>query len=223
LQELGGRGLFEAILLGFASGPVCLGSCGPVLLPWLAAERSGFRGTARLLSLFLGGRLAGYLSFAVLAWAVGLTLPVEEHSRALVFGLANVGLAIALVLYVWLPQRHWVWRRKRPEPELHQIALKPRFRPPAAVILGLFTGLSLCPPFVAAGVRAAESRSLAASIVFFLLFFGGTAVWFVPALAISALRRIEPVAAVARMTMLVLAVYYAYLGVVSLSWRVLHA
>jgi sulfite exporter TauE/SafE len=201
----------EAILLGFASGPVCLGSCGPVLLPWLAAERSGIRGTARVLSIFLGGRLAGYLGFAVMAWAVGLALPVEQTSRTLIFGLANLGLAVVLVLHVWLP------RRKRPaEQKLYQIGARPLF-------LGLFTGLSLCPPFVAAGVRAAESRSLAASILFFLLFFLGTSVWFVPALAVSALRRMEPVAAVARITMLVLALYYAYLGVIGLSWSVLHA
>ena len=217
MQQVAGSGLIEAILLGFASGPVCLGSCGPVLLPWLAAERTGLSGTARVLSIFLGGRLAGYLAFAVLAWAVGLALPVDQRSRMLIFGVANLGLAIVLVLHVWLP------RRKRPEPELHQIGAKPRFRPPPAAVLGLFTGLSLCPPFVAAGVRAAESRSLAASILFFLLFFVGTSVWFVPALAVSALRRMEPVATVARMTMLVLALYYAYLGVIGLSWSLLHA
>jgi sulfite exporter TauE/SafE len=117
---------------------------------------------------------------------------------------------VVLALHVWLP------RRKRPEQRLYQIGAKPLF-------LGLFTGLSLCPPFVAAGVRAAESRSLAASILFFLLFFVGTSVWFVPALAVSALRRMEPVATVARMTMVVLALYYAYLGVIGLSWGLLHA
>ncbi len=131
-------------MLGFASGPVCLGSCGPVLLPWLAAERAGLRGTARVLSIFLGGRLVGYIGFAVLAWAVGMALPADQHSRTLIFGVANLGLAVVLVLHVWLP------RRRRPEQKLYQIGAKPLF-------LGLFTGLSLCPPFVAAGVRAAES------------------------------------------------------------------
>ncbi len=61
--------LAEALALGFGSGPVCVASCGPVLLPWLGAEPRDVGTTGRLLAIFLGGRLAGYLSFAVVAWA----------------------------------------------------------------------------------------------------------------------------------------------------------
>ena len=51
--------LAEPLLLGFGSGLACLGSCGTVLLPWLASEPRTFRGTAGVLALFLGGRLGG--------------------------------------------------------------------------------------------------------------------------------------------------------------------
>ena len=51
----------EAFLLGISSGPVCLASCSPVLLPVLAAERQPARGTGIVLGKFLAGRLAGYL------------------------------------------------------------------------------------------------------------------------------------------------------------------
>jgi hypothetical protein len=36
--------LAEALALGFGSGPICVASCGPVLLPWLGAEPRGLGG-----------------------------------------------------------------------------------------------------------------------------------------------------------------------------------
>lgn len=208
-----GSTIAEALTLGLASGPVCIASCGPVLVPCLAAQAENWRGTGRSLAIFLGGRLAGYLAFAVLVWTLGMALPLDTRSRALVYGFANLALAVSLALYAWMP-RHFCARR----PSLVQIGV----RRPATLTLGFLTGLNLCPPFAAAGVRAAESQTLVSAVAFFLLFFIGTTVWFLPALAVSPLRRIPAAATVARFTMIALAVYYAYLAIIALSWRFLH-
>jgi len=212
--------LAEALALGFGSGPICVASCGPILLPWLGAEPRKLGPTGRLLAVFLGGRLAGYLGFAVLAWAAGLTLPLDLRSRSLVFGLANLGLALLLGFSACFPRRGRTPSQER-STRLYQIGAANRFRPPAALTLGLLTGLNLCPPFVAAGVRAATTHSLPGALAFFALFFAGTSVWFLPALGVSWLRRFSAVPTLARMTMAVLAIYYAYLGVVSVAaWRI---
>jgi len=212
--------LTEALLLGFGSGPICLASCGPVLLPWLGAEPRKLGATGRLLAIFLGGRLAGYLGFAVVAWAAGLTLPLDLRTRTLVFGLANFGLAALLGISACITHRPCAQPPDESRPHLYQIGAPGRHRPPTALTLGFLTGLNLCPPFVAAGVRAAATHSLRGALAFFALFFAGTCVWFLPSLAVSWLRRFSAVPAVARMTMGALAVYYAYLGVVSAaSWR----
>ncbi len=220
-------GVAEAVVLGFASGPVCVASCGPVLLPWLAAEPRGLRATGQRLGVFLGGRLAGYLAFAVIAWTAGVALPVDAGTRTLIFGLANLGVGVLLLVSAAFPRRHCaaqpasadapVGVNAAEHEPLVQIGPANRFRPPAGLTLGFLTGLNLCPPFVAAGVRAAEERSLAGAGLFFVLFFAGTTVWFLPSLAVSPLRRFEAVPFVARITMAVLALYYAYLGVVSVS------
>ena len=207
----------EALILGFGSGPVCLASCGPVLWPWLAAEGRDWRGNAGLLARFLSGRLFGYLAFAVAAWAVGLAVPGDASLRALTYGVANLALAAFLALAGLWPRRA-CRVPDAPAAELHQIAPLNgirRFHAPAAVTLGFLTGLNLCPPFVAAGVRAAETHSLVAALLFFTLFFAGTAVWFAPSLAVSRLRRYSVVPSVARITLAVLAFYYLYLGIVS--------
>jgi hypothetical protein len=191
-----------------------------VLLPWLGAEPREVGATARLLAIFLGGRLAGYLGFAVVAWAAGLAIPVAFGTRALVFGLANFGLAALLGYSACFPRRRCAPAAAESRPRLYQIGSPDRFRPPAALTLGFLTGLNLCPPFLAASVRAAATHSLPGALIFFAVFFVGTAVWFLPSLAVSALRRFRAVPVVARMTMGALALYYAYLGVVSLAtWR----
>jgi sulfite exporter TauE/SafE len=212
----------EALALGFGSGPVCLASCGPVLLPWLGAAPRELRTTARLLALFLGGRLVGYLGFAVVAWAAGLALPLDARTRTLVFGLANFGLAALLGISAFFPRRRCARAPDEPQSRLYQIGSADRFRPPTAVTLGFFTGLNLCPPFVTAGVRAAATHSLLGALAFFAVFFVGTSVWFLPSLAVSPLRRFSVVPTVARMTMGALAIYYAYLGIVAAaSWRLI--
>jgi sulfite exporter TauE/SafE len=176
--------------------------------------------TGRLLAIFLGGRLAGYLAFAVVAWAAGLTIPLDLRTRTLVFGIANFGLAALLGVSACFPRRTCAKAPDQRHTRLYQIGAAHRSRPPAALTLGFLTGLNLCPPFVAASVRAAATHSLPGALAFFALFFAGTCVWFLPSLAVSSLRRFSAVPAVARMTMAALAIYYAYLGVVSAaSWR----
>jgi len=202
----------EATALGLASGPACLASCGPALLPWMVAERPGWRRGVALLALFLGGRLAGYLAFAVLAGLLGAAIPAG--ARALTFAFAHLGLAAVLIVYGLRPPHC------RHAPEL--VSITPRRRAWTPLLLGLFTGLNICPPFFVAATRAAETGSVAGAAGFFLAFFLGTAVWFLPFAAVGALRVAETVAAVARYTLLALAAYYGYLGVLGLIRRFIY-
>jgi hypothetical protein len=90
------------------------------------------------------------------------------------------------------------------------------------VALGLLTGLNLCPPFVAAAVRAAQTHSLPAALGFFALFFAGTLVWFLPFVGIGAARRFTAVPVVARFTAGLVALYYGGRGLATLTGVLLH-
>jgi sulfite exporter TauE/SafE len=203
----------EPVLLGFSSGPACLASCGPVLLPWLAAEKRRVAETMRLLAVFLAGRFAGYLVFAVAAWAAGAALPAAGHP--VLYGLVHLGIAGVLA---WQAV-HLARAEKRACGE-KCLGCRSRSGTPAA--LGFLTGVTLCPPFLVATARAAETGSLALSVAFFALFFAGTAAWFVPLATVGWLRRLESLGQVARLVMLILALYYAYLGILALAGRLLH-
>jgi hypothetical protein len=192
----------DALLLGLSSGASCLASCSPFLLPILAAGAGEGRARrAGLVVLFLAGRLiayaaAGYLAGSAGALAAGYLAPGTDRlllragwalggAVLLAGGLAGVrGPRVCAFLGTW------------------------ENRPLSALLLGLAAGLNLCPPFIAAAGRAA-GLGAAGGMVYFLLFFLGTSVWTALfALAPSFKKHAQELRAVARITMILLGVYF---------------
>jgi sulfite exporter TauE/SafE len=200
----------EALVLGLASGPACVASCGPVLIPSLLAERSGLRLHARYLSAFLATRLLGYLLFAAVAWELGALVPLRGTAHPVAFAMVHLLLACVLLRYAYSAGR--VCGQARAGSDLVNIGPVQKHRISGAAVLGFLTGVSLCPPFFAAGVRAAEAASVAAALLFFAVFFLGTSVWFVPFAGLGGVRRNPAVTTVARMAMVLIALYYFYSG-----------
>jgi hypothetical protein len=207
----------EALVLGLASGPACMASCGPVVVPSLLAERAGLRLNARYLSTFLGARFVGYLLFAAVAWELGALVSLPPGPRMVLFGLIHMLLAGVLLWYAYSAGHACAQSCSRSE--LVSIGVTRKHSLPGAAVLGFLTGLSLCPPFVAAGVRAAELGSVAAAVTFFAVFFVGTSAWFVPFVGFGWVARNEAVTTVARMAVVLIALYYAYLGMTMLLGR----
>ena len=207
----------EALVLGLASGPACMASCGPVVVPSLLAERAGLRLNTRYLSTFLGARFLGYLLFAAVAWELGALISIPPAPRLLVIGMIHLLLACVLLWYAYSVGH--ACAASCSDSELVTIGVARKRGVPGAAVLGFLTGLSLCPPFVAAGVRAAQLGSAAAALLFFAVFFVGTSVWFVPFVGLGCVQRNEAVTTVARMAMVLIALYYAYLGTMMLIGR----
>ena len=202
----------EAFVLGLAAGPACLVVCGPVVLPWALTQPQGLTRQAKRLYIFLAGRLAGYLAFAILSWSIGAAIPASWAARPWIYGMVELALATALLVY----SAGWPHPRCQlvePIEGLIQIGPKPRRPPSGALVLGLLTGINLCPPFLVAAVRAAQLSSLVLALVFFTSFFAATAVWFTPVLSLSWIRRSRALVTVARMISLLLAAWYAFGGV----------
>jgi len=208
--------LGEALVLGLASGPACLASCGPVVVPSLLAEGAGLRLNTRYLSSFLGARFLGYLLFAAVAWELGALVSLPPAPRMILIGVIHVLLAGVLLWYAYSAGH---CAQSCSGSELVSIGVSGKRGVSGAAALGFLTGLSLCPPFVAAGVRAAELGSVAAALLFFAVFFVGTSVWFVPFAGLGCVVRNEAVTTVARMAMVLIALYYAYLGLAMLLGR----
>ncbi len=211
----------EALVLGLTAGPVCLASCGPVVLPWMMVQPKGVGAHSRQLALFLAARLAGYMAFAAAVWLAGSAIPRAWTGRSWLMGGIELLLAAALVVY----SAGWPHKRcaaAKTDGGLVQIGEAPRSLRSGALALGFLTGINLCPPFLVAGVRAAQLAHLGAALLFFGCFFVGTAIWFLPFLSLGFVRRTPAVVTVARMAAVLLACWYGYSGISILIERVFH-
>jgi hypothetical protein len=207
----------EALILGLSSGPACMASCGPVLVPSLLAEPAGMRLTTRKLSSFLAARFLGYLLFAAAAWELGALVSLPATSRLLITGIVHVLLAAVLLWYAYsMGHAH---AHACPASELVTVGVPGKRSATGPAALGFLTGFSLCPPFVIAGVRAAGLESATAALLFFAMFFVGTSVWFLPFVGLGCVRRSQAVTTVGRMAMVLIAFFYVYLGFAMLMGR----
>jgi sulfite exporter TauE/SafE len=202
----------HGFFLGLANGTVCLAYCAPALTPLVIGEAKGVRGNLSTLGLFLLGRLAGYLVFGWAAWLVGRLIMGEAESRLAILAPAYAALAVLMFVYgirerpktCPLASSKWRWTSW--------------FGSPSSALplwLGLFTGASLCPPFLAAFTSAAQSASLAGSLVFFAAFFVGTSIYLVPTVLLGVFNRVAGLATVGKLAALLISVYYLYLSIIA--------
>jgi hypothetical protein len=213
--------MFEGFLLGLSTCTVCLATCAPVMVPFFLAEGRPLGSGFWALLQFLGGRLIGYGVFAVLAWGLGQALGELPAGRGLLLGAATVLLSAVLIIYGFgvlplRPLRHDCpaepaagWRER----------VQKRWPFLLPVLLGFLTGLNLCPPFLLALTRAAGGEhppGLAASLLFFLAFFLGTSVCFVPMPLLGTFRRLQVLKILGRLAAGLVGIYLLVSGGISM-------
>ncbi len=198
--------VLEGFLLGLANGVSCLTACAPVLLPFVVGEGRSVRQSILPVASFLCGRLAGYLIFAVLAWETGKCIRGAPR-EGLAFGTIYLVLALVLAAYGFIA----------PRDACAASGFRGRFaamtqRRPAILpaVTGLLTGLSLCPPFVAALAGATSQVSLLSSLVFFGSFFLATSLYVIPFPFAGLLGRFQAIRITGRLAAGVMGAVYFY-------------
>lgn len=199
----------EGFVLGLTSGTVCLAYCSPVLVPYLMSNNRSTYANYIHMFHFLLGRLSGYLLFAVIAWQAGWLWKLTSSSKPAILGSVYILLAVALLIFNFA-------HRETP------CAIKPflpRLREKnwsAPVVLGLLTGINLCPPFLLVFTSASTLGSMTESIFFFLMFFLGSSLYFLPLPFIGAFRKKAVLQTVGRFTTVIVALFYLYSGLIEL-------
>jgi sulfite exporter TauE/SafE len=202
----------EGFILGLSTGAVCVAYCGPVLLPFILGEGTTVRQNTISVGLFLGGRLAAYILVGVFAGVLGMTLVQNSIQNRFVFGIIYTFLAIFMIAYgfyrfreICLGQNQRILQRK--------LSRWPLSIPLAG---GFVTGLNLCPPFLLAFAGAAETRQLLAGIQFFIMFFLGTSVYFIPMPFLGFFRRKQVLQVIGKFAAILAGLLYLYKGVFSM-------
>ena len=197
-------------MLGLSLGAVCLGYCVPILAPYLLGEGKKIFRNVLDVGLFLLGRLAGYLLFGVLAWGIGEVFLMEANWRRIIIGSAYVILSLLLAFYGFYhsgdacPAEN-AGRRFQ--------GLKTKWLLAIPLFGGFVTGLNFCPPFLLAFTGAANTGTLGESLQFFLSFFLGTSIFFLPIPFIGFLRNFSALKIIGKLAAGVMGIYYLYLGI----------
>jgi hypothetical protein len=196
----------QGFLLGLANGGSCLIACAPILLPYIISEGSSVRRNTIPVIYFLSGRLAGYLIFAVFTWEAGKWIRSAPRS-GIIFGIVYGLLAFMLVLYGFGTQAN-ACAAKGIQGKF--LSLNSRWPAMIPAAMGLLTGLSLCPPFIAAIAGATASGSLPSTLLYFFSFFLATSLYVIPFPFVGLIGRFAAIRIVGRLAAGVMGCFLFY-------------
>ncbi len=187
--------------LGLATGTACLASCGPVYGAYLLSERRTGMESLRVLLELNAGRFVAYAAFGALFGLLGGVLPAAVRAP-----LASAGY-ILFSIYLLLS----IARVRRScggcaAPKWLKVTRSP-------LLLGILTGLSICPSFLIAVTGAFGSDGAIPGALLFTGFFAGTTVYMLPFAALGLLTRKAWFTTAARVIALVVAIYFLTTGI----------
>jgi sulfite exporter TauE/SafE len=201
----------EGFMLGLSTGTVCLAYCGPVLIPYLMGEGNTVKQNTWSVGLFLAGRLVAYLVVGLFSGILGALLSHSSPGRTAIFGIIYCSLALFLIAYGF-------YRFKEVCLGLKQENLNKLFFYRWPLLLpftgGFATGMNLCPPFLLAVTGAMEGNRILSGLLFFVMFFLGTSVYFIPLPLIGFFRRRHVLRIIGKFAAILTGFFYLYKGLV---------
>jgi sulfite exporter TauE/SafE len=198
--------ILEGFLLGLSTGTICLLTCTPIYLPYLATEKRQLKENFWKVMEISFGRFFSYLAFGALAGWLGAQ--IAEIDRSLYTGIAFILLSIFLILTsvrTSKQEKHCV------------IPFYMKFTK-SAFLMGVLTGINYCPSFLIAVSKAVDLAGVFNGILLFLGFFVGTTLFLLPLAFTGMLASIGKMKYYARIAAIIIAVWFVGQG----GWNIYH-
>ncbi len=201
--------LGQGFILGLALSPSCLGVCVPLLLPYFGAEQRSGLANLKAFGQFLGGRFIGYAAMGLLAGWMGREIMLPDRPARLLEGVVFTGLGVVLVLFALLQNfPHWSFCR---------FLEKGAWQERTPLMLGLLTGINICPPFLAVLLSASRSGGPWGGFLVLSSFFVGTSLILLPLPAAGLLARGKWIQVVGRWAAGGIGLWFAFKGIILLA------
>jgi sulfite exporter TauE/SafE len=207
--------LSEGFFLGLSTGAACLAYCGVVLIPFLLGEGKDIKRNTYYVSFFLAGRLISYILIGALAGIVGKMILQPGILKTSLFGITYIILAILLIVYGFHRFRE-VCMGKVTNKTISSFG--ERWPMVIPFVGGIVIGINICPPFLIAIAKALETGNLSGSILFFVMFFLGTSLYFLPLPFIGFFKRQHVLRIVGKYAAILTGVVYLYKGLVMILY-----
>lgn len=160
--------LTQGLLLGLAMGGTCLATCGPIYAPYLMEHKRNLSRSVLVVLEMSVGRFFAYAVFGLFAGHFGTRIAVE-HRSYFTF-VAYLLLSLLLISSAFVTFRYErICAFARWSRYIHRPA-----------VLGVVTGINLCPAFLLALTKAVSLAGAVAGMLFFMAFFVGNSMYIVP-------------------------------------------
>lgn len=198
--------LISPFLAGLSTGLFCCAFCLPFAIPVLVAEERPWRETWRVLAMLILGRFVGYALFGFVAGTLSERLEGQGLNPVLYGALVVLSAVLALYgLGLLRPQASWCGAMLR-------------YKRQAPFLMGLLMGINLCPPFLLSVIYVFTLHSAIKGLMYFVMFFLGTTVYFLPLGALGWLTRWPDFRLAAQLSAIVVGLIFGGYGLYCLFW-----
>jgi sulfite exporter TauE/SafE len=197
--------LLNGLLLGLSVGLFCLAYSLPFLGSYLVSEKRPARENFKVVLQFIGGRFIGYLLFGAFFGYLGEK--IDHPTINLILIISLLVLSLFLVFYsLGLLKSEWGYALK---------ITKHKSKFP--VMMGFLMGVNICPPFLLSLTYVLTLASLWKGIIYFVMFFIGTSLYFLPITFLGFLNKMKEFRLMARLAGLIVGIGFFIYGLYYLS------
>lgn len=205
--------ILQAVFAGLSLGAFCLSYCFPFLSTFIASKPRDLKENSRLVLRFIFGRLLGYITFGLIFGYLGEKL--QSPVLSLITNLSLIFISILLILYLC------GLTKQKEETCLAQKFQNRTLIPGTldgrnAVVMGFLMGINICPPFLLSIPYIFSLHSTLMGVVYFLIFFLTSSIYFLPMIFVGMLARIKEFQTVARVSGFICAGIFIVYGTYSI-------
>lgn len=160
--------LTEGFILGLSTGTACLVTCGPIYAPFLLQKKNSIVQSILVLVQISGGRFFSYAIIGLLAGLFGSKLPIDQREwfTAIAYVLFSLYLIVSSIVSFNFERTCLAHRYSK-------LAQWP-------FLLGIFTGINICPSLLLAITRSISLSGPIAGLLLFSSFFVATTLFLLP-------------------------------------------
>jgi hypothetical protein len=200
----------EAFILGLANGAYCLASCGIVLFPYMLGKQGSIKVSLQVIGTYLSARFITYIIIGYLASLIGKSFFLFDYTwKSIITGGSYIVFSMLLLNNQLLAKKK-ACKAKESRKFIDQFHLPGEVVP---FIWGMVSSINLCPPILLAVTQSASAHMGALkTMVFFSLFFLGTAIYFVPLPFLGFLKKNELLKTVGKLSSILIGIWFFLKG-----------
>lgn len=194
--------LIQPFLLGISTGIFCFTYCVPFIAPYLVSEERKLAKNFKVILEFIFGRLGGYILFGAIFGYLGERISNQAVNLILIISL--MVLSVVLIIYAlgFLKPKG-----------IFCSAKYLKFKEKSPILMGFLMGINICPPFLMSLAYVFSLHSAFKGMVYFLMFFLGTTLYFLPVTFLGFLGKMKEFRLIARIAGLIVGLAFLIYGI----------